>query len=119
MDGSPQIESQAAEAKLLAGLRAGDDAAFAELIRRNSGRLLAVIRRLLRREEDAQDALQETFLSAFRGLTKFDGKSQLGTWLHRIAVNTALMKLRSQQRKPEQSIEDLLPTFYADGHRQN
>ena len=107
------------EAELLAALRQGQDAAFAELVVRNSGRLLSVIRRLLRREEDAQDALQETFLSAFRGLTKFDGKSQLGTWLHRIAINTALMKLRSQQRKPEQSIEDLLPTFYADGHRQN
>jgi RNA polymerase sigma-70 factor (ECF subfamily) len=119
MDGSPQIESQAAEAELLARLRAGNDAAFAELIRRHSGRLLAVVRRLLRREEDAQDALQEAFLSAFRALDKFDGRSQLGTWLHRIAVNCALMKLRAQQRRPEQSIDDLLPTFYDDGHRQN
>lgn len=119
MDGSPQFESQAAEAKLLAGLRAGHDAAFVELIRCHSGRLLAVIRRLLRREEDAQDALQEAFLSAFRGLDKFDGRAQLGTWLHRIAVNCALMKLRAQQRRPEQSIDDLLPKFYDDGHRQN
>ncbi len=78
-----------------------------------------MIRRLLRRNEDAQDALQETFLSAFRGLATFDGKCQLSTWLHRIAVNAALMKLRSQARKPEQSIEQFLPTFYADGHRQN
>ena len=107
------------EVEFLDALRRGEEAAFAELVRRHSGRLLVVIRRLLRRDEDAQDALQETFLSAFRGLSAFDGKCQLGTWLHRIAVNSALMKLRSQQRKPERSIEEFLPTFYADGHRQN
>jgi RNA polymerase sigma-70 factor (ECF subfamily) len=81
--------------------------------------LLAVLHRLLRRDEDAQDALQETFLSAFRGLANFDGDCQIGTWLHRIAVNVALMKLRSQQRKPELAIEDFLPTFFDDGHRRN
>ncbi len=113
------IDSLEYDAELLAGLRHGHDAAFAELVRRHSGRLLAVIRRLLRRDEDTQDALQETFLAAFRGLAKFDGKCQLGTWLHRIAVNAALMKLRSQRRKPEPSIDELLPTFYDNGHRRN
>ncbi len=107
------------EAELLAALRQGQDDAFREMVQGHSGRLLAVIRRLLRRDEDAQDALQETFLLAFRGLGAFDGRCQLGTWLHRIAVNAALMKLRSQQRKPEQSIDELLPTFHRDGHRKN
>jgi RNA polymerase sigma-70 factor (ECF subfamily) len=46
----------------------------------------------------------------------FEGDAQLCTWLHRIVVNTALMRLRSQKRKPEESIEDLLPTFQSDGH---
>lgn len=108
-----------AEAALLNDLRAGREAAFAELVSRYSARLLTVARRLLNHEHDAQDALQDTFISAFRGLATFDGKSSLATWLHRIAVNAALMKLRSKRHKPEQPIEELLPKYYEDGHRQN
>jgi RNA polymerase sigma-70 factor (ECF subfamily) len=108
-----------AEAALLNDLRAGREAAFAELVGRYSARLLTVARRLLNHEQDAQDALQDTFISAFRGLATFDGKSTLATWLHRIAVNAALMKLRSKRYKPEQPIEELLPKYYDDGHRQN
>jgi len=107
------------EDALLAGLRAGDEAAFAELVGRYSTRLLAVTRRLLNQEQDAQDALQDAFLSAFRSLATFDGDSSLATWLHRIAVNAALMKLRSRRRKPEQPIDDLLPTYLDDGHRRD
>lgn len=105
-----------AEAELLARLRAGEDDAFEELVRDNAGRLLAVARRYLKSEEDAQDVVQETFFSAFRSLDRFEGGSRLSTWLHRIAVNAALMKLRTRRRKPEESIEDLLPRFLEDGH---
>jgi RNA polymerase sigma-70 factor (ECF subfamily) len=105
------------EAPLLARLRAGDEAAFALLVRQNAGRLLAVARRMLRSEEDARDALQDAFLQAFRGIGRFEGGAQLSTWLHRILINACLMRLRSRGRKPEESIEDLLPRFYEDGHR--
>lgn len=111
--GAPVMES---ESDLLARLRAGDDDAFEELVRVHSGRLLAVARRLLRNEEDARDALQQAFLSAFRALPGFNGHSRLSTWLHRIVVNTALMKIRSGSRRPEESIEDLLPRYVDDGH---
>src|SRR5262249_8728203 len=53
---------------------------------------------------------------AFRALNNFESTCQLSTWLHRIVVNTALMKLRSRQRKPEESIDVLLPAFREDGH---
>lgn len=79
-------------------------------------RLLAVARRLLRNEEDAKDAVQEAFISAFRSLHSFEGNCLLSTWLHRVAVNAALMRLRSRRRKPEESIEALFPTFLEDGH---
>jgi RNA polymerase sigma-70 factor (ECF subfamily) len=118
MDVQPSPEAEA-EADLLRALKAGQDSAFVELVDRYSGRLLAVARRLLNQEQDAQDALQDAFVSAFRSLSTFDGKSTLATWLHRIAVNAALMKLRVKRRKPEQPIEELLPKFYDDGHRQN
>lgn len=105
------------EASLLARLRAGDESCFEELVRRTSPRLLATLRRMLRSEEDARDALQETFLAAFRALETFEGQARLSTWLHRIAVNAALMRLRSRRRRPEEPIDDLLPRFDASGHR--
>jgi RNA polymerase sigma-70 factor (ECF subfamily) len=100
---------------LVSRLKAGDAEAFEELVRTSGGRLLAVARRFLRDEEAARDAVQETFLSAFRAIQNFDGHSQLATWLHRIVVNASLMRLRSRQRRAEQSIEPLLPSFGEDG----
>jgi RNA polymerase sigma-70 factor (ECF subfamily) len=106
----------AGEAALLAQLRGGDEAAYEQMVRAESGRLLAVARRFLRNEEDARDALQQAFLSAFRALPQFNGQCRLSTWLHRIVANTALMKLRSRGRRPEESIEELLPRYQEDGH---
>ena len=110
--------NDAAETTLLAALRAEDDLAFETLVRSYGGRMLSVARRFLRNDEDAQDAVQEAFLSAFKSLAAFDGRSKLSTWLHRIVVNASLMKLRTQRRHPETSIDALLPTFKADGHQQ-
>lgn len=104
------------EASLVAALRAGDEWAFETMIRTYGGRLLAVARRICGNEEDARDVLQTAYLSAFRSLDGFAGSCQLSTWLHRIVVNTALMRLRSKRRKPEDSIEALLPAFQEDGH---
>jgi RNA polymerase sigma-70 factor (ECF subfamily) len=101
---------------LLTRLRAGSEDAFTDLVRMNTGRLLAVARRMLRQEQEAQDAVQEAFICAFRALSGFEGQCRLSTWLHRITVNACLMRLRRTQRKPEQSIDDLLPTFRTDGH---
>lgn len=104
------------DAALLGRLRAGDETAYEELVRNESRHLLAVARRLLRNEEDAQDAVQQAFLSAFRALPAFNGQSRLTTWLHRIVTNAALMKLRTRSRQPVESIDDLLPTYQEDGH---
>jgi len=104
------------EAELVARLRAGEEAAYETLIRDHGGRMLAVARRILPTEEDAQDAIQEAFLSAFRKIDTFQGQSLLGTWLHRIAINAALMRLRSLRRRKEQDVEDLLPRFLEGGH---
>ena len=99
------------EPDLLERLRAGEEGAYEELVRRYGGRLLAVARRFLPVEEDARDAVQDAFLSAFRSIDRFEGHAQLSTWLHRIVVNASLMKLRTRRRKPEQSIEELLPGY--------
>ena len=109
-------DAAAEDAALLARLRSGDPLAYDDLVRSHTGKLLAVTRRILNSEDDAKDAVQDAFLSAFRGLANFEGGSLLSTWLHRIAVNAALMKLRTRRRKPERSIETLLPSYLEDGH---
>jgi hypothetical protein len=105
----PRGDDTSREAQLLEGLRRGENGAFETLVRQYGSRLLAVARRLLGNEHDAQDVLQEAFLSAFKAIDQFTGNAKLSTWLHRIVVNAALMKLRGRRRRPEESIEDLLP----------
>jgi RNA polymerase sigma-70 factor (ECF subfamily) len=112
-------EEWSAERDLVSRLRGGDERAFERLVREQGGRLLSIARRFLRDEEEARDAVQECFLSAYRALDRFDQGSRLSTWLHRIVINACLMRLRSRRRKPEDSIEDLLPKFQADGHQVN
>ena len=113
--GPPVAATAADERALLTRLREGDAAAYESLVHAHGGRLLALARRLLGNEEDARDVVQETLLAAFRSLGGFKGEARLSTWLHRIAANAALMKLRSRRRRPESSIEDLLPSFGEDG----
>jgi RNA polymerase sigma-70 factor, ECF subfamily len=107
------------DAALLAALKSRAHASFEQLVRRFGGQLLATSRRFLRDEADCADAVQETFLAAFRAIDKFEGNSALGTWLHRIMVNVCLMKLRARTRRSEVSIDALLPTFDASGHHAN
>ncbi len=76
-----------------------------------------VARRFVGNDEDARDVVQDAFLSAFRSIHRFQGESLLSTWLHRIVVNAALVKLRTRRRRPEQPIEALLPAFLEDGHQ--
>ena len=105
------------EQALLARMRAGEEGAYAELVTQYGGRMLAAVRRLLRNDADAQDAVQDAFLSAFQSIDRFEGTSRLSTWLHRIAINAALMKLRKRGTQAEQPIDAFLPGFLDDGHQ--
>ena len=86
---------------LVAAARAGSSAAFEELQSRYSRRLYRRIQCITRNHEDAEDALQETFLHAFLALDSFEGRSQFASWLTRIAINSALMVLRRRRSRPE------------------
>jgi RNA polymerase sigma-70 factor (ECF subfamily) len=105
------------ETDLVARLQAGEEEAFATCVRAYWNRMVLVARRILDNEEDARDSVQDAFLSAFKEIGRFEARSRLGTWLHRIVVNAALCRLRSRQRHPERSIEDLLPHFGDDEHQ--
>jgi RNA polymerase sigma-70 factor (ECF subfamily) len=84
------------EKQIIRRAKAGDASAFAELVRRYSQRVYNLALRMMRNRQDAEDVLQETFLSAYEKIRDFDGRSTFYTWLYRIAVNASLMKLRSK-----------------------
>jgi len=90
---------------LLAKARTGSNAAFEELQRFYSPRLYRRIYSITRNREDAEDALQDTFLRAFTALDSFQGRSQFSSWLTRIAINTTLMMIRRRRVYPRASFE--------------
>jgi RNA polymerase sigma-70 factor (ECF subfamily) len=104
------------EVRLVERLRAGDGQAFELLVRQFGGQMLAVARRYLKCEADCADAVQDAFVSAFRGMGAFEASSSLATWLHRIVVNACLMKLRAKSRRRTAPLDDLLPAFDETGH---
>jgi RNA polymerase sigma-70 factor, ECF subfamily len=97
----------ASEASLLASARAGDSAAFESLVMPHWGALLRVTQRILRNREDAEDAVQTALLDAFRNLNGFQGRSRFSSWLTRIAINAAFMRLRVSRREQETSIDEV------------
>src|SRR5207244_11921943 len=107
----------ASEAAFVTRLRAGEPDAFEQLVRNYTPPLLRVARRLLGKDDEARDALQDAFISVFRSIRNFEAGSRLSTWLHRVVVNAALMKLRTRRRHPEEEIEKYLPLFQEDGHQ--
>jgi RNA polymerase sigma-70 factor (ECF subfamily) len=95
------------EADLVARLKTGDEAAYEELFRTHAGGMWAVARRFFGDADDAADAVQEAFVSAFRGMGAFVGTARLGTWLHRVTVNACLMRLRARKRRPTLRLDNV------------
>jgi len=99
------------EEQLLAAAKTGRPAPFGELCKRHLKKVFCVIHRIMRNREDAEDAVQDCFLSAFLHLKDFDGRSQFATWLTRIAINAALMKLRKNRGAREVPIDEPNPSY--------
>ena len=97
------------EKQLIAAAKSGRRAPFGELCERHMKRVSCVTRRIIRNREDAEDAAQECFLNAFVHLNDFDGRSQFATWLTRIAINAALMKLRKNRAAREVPMDEPNP----------
>ena len=95
------------EESLLARARAGDTAAFARLVMPHRDGILRLTQRILRNREDAEDAVQTAFLDAMRHLDGFQGRSRFSSWLTRIALNAAFMRLRSARRRTETSLDEI------------
>ena len=95
----------------------GDPRAEYEFVRRHAPRMLATARRILGNESDAQDSVQDAFAMAFAKLDRFEHRSRLSTWLHRITVNAALTRLRAEGRILEDPTDDLQSQFDQNGVR--
>ena len=103
------------ESQLLEGLRNGDPAAYRLFVELNSASVYNVALKLLGDEQEAEDVLQETFLSAFEAIDSFESRSKLSTWLYRIAYNASLMRLRKRKQMTAFSLDR--PPLDDDGTR--
>ncbi|HVP48319.1 MAG TPA: sigma-70 family RNA polymerase sigma factor [Bryobacteraceae bacterium] len=98
------------EAAVVAQARLGDAKAFSELLRRYEGKIFRLALHITQNREDAEDVLQEAFLKAYEHLGQFQGQSKFYTWIVRIAVNQALMKLRKRKSDRSVSLDDDIDT---------
>lgn len=90
---------------------------FAAIVRRYSGRMLAVCRRILGDQDEARDCVQDAFLNAYTNIAQFEGRAAVGSWLHRIVVNVALTRLRRRKWFREEPLEVATASFDAEGCR--
>ncbi len=94
------------EAPLVERARSGDAAAFTELVNRYERKIFRLAKHITQNDEDAEDVLQETFLKAYSHLDSFQGQSKFYTWIVRIGVNEALMKLRKRKSSKTVSLDE-------------
>jgi RNA polymerase sigma-70 factor (ECF subfamily) len=106
------------EKQLIAAAQSGRRAPFGELCERHMKKVSRVTLRIVRNREDAEDAAQECFLKAFVHLKDFDGRCQFATWLTRIAINAALMKLRKNRGAREVPMDEPNPSFESVAQRE-
>jgi RNA polymerase sigma-70 factor (ECF subfamily) len=107
-----------AEAALIDRLRRGDATALEALMEQLAPRVYRLAYGITRHEADAEEVVQDAFLSLFRKIDAFEGRAALSTWLYRITVNAALLKRRPKRVGLEVLLEDHLPAFHEDGHRE-
>jgi RNA polymerase sigma-70 factor (ECF subfamily) len=106
--GQPSQSLDLAESELVDQSRNGDRAAFTELVDRYAAKIFRLARHITKNDHDAEDVLQEAFLKAYSRLDQFQGNSRFYTWLVRIAVNEALMKLRRAKTRNTVSLDQVL-----------
>lgn len=100
------METVTSDEQIVERALAGDADAFGEIVRRWERRIYALAFGMLGREEEARDAVQETFLSAFRNLRGFRGEAKVSSWLHRIAINQCITRQRRAKVRSETALED-------------
>lgn len=104
-----------AEFILRSQLENGDDKAFRKIVEEHSGWMFMLAKRFTNCDADAADCVQESFTIVLKKISDFEGRSSLKTWLHKIVVNQALMKIRKKSNLREQSLDQYLPAYDRNG----
>jgi DNA-directed RNA polymerase specialized sigma24 family protein len=87
------------ESEFIQRLQKGDSVSYEILVRNYGGKMLAVARRYFKNNSDAEDCVQDAYIQAFRSIHSFEGRASLYSWLHRIVINAAFMKIRALKRR--------------------
>ena len=95
--------------QLINDFQAGEEAAFEQLTDRYANKVFSLASRFTRNQEDAEEVLQDVFITVFQKVSGFEGKSSFSSWLYRVTVNAALMKVRKRKQDRSVSVEDLDP----------
>lgn len=101
---------------LVERLRGGDTTALETLMDRYASRVYRLAYGITRNEADAEEVVQDVFLTLFQKIHTFEGRAALGSWIYRVATNAALIKRRGKRTEREVPLDSRLPTFLADGH---
>jgi RNA polymerase sigma-70 factor (ECF subfamily) len=109
--------NEVSDLSLIQQLQGGDAAALEMLMERHAGRAYRVAFGITRNSADAEEVVQDAFLTLYQKADAFEGRAALSTWLYRIVTNAALMKRRGRRHAVEVSLEAQLPTFREDGSR--
>ena len=104
------------DVQLVAWARTGDLKAFEELLGRHQQRVLRVVLSILKEAMDAEEVAQDVFLTVFEKIDRFRGDASFTTWLHRVAVNAALMRRRKSKADRSVPLDEVMPSFDDQGH---
>ena len=112
-----RVAEPEADGALVERLRGGDAAALEALMERYAARVYRLAHGITNNGADAEEVVQDVFLTIFRKIHTFEGRAALGSWIYRITTNAALIKRRGKRTEVEVSLDSQLPAFLPDGHR--
>jgi RNA polymerase sigma-70 factor (ECF subfamily) len=107
------VTKKKSDLDLIEEFRAGEQGSFEELLSRYSNKVFSLASRLTRNTEDAEEVLQDVFVTVHRKIASFEGKSSFSSWLYRVTVNAAFMKLRKRRQDLSVPLEDVVQQTYS------
>jgi RNA polymerase sigma-70 factor (ECF subfamily) len=107
------VTKRKSDLDLIKEFRAGEQTSFEELLSRYSNKVFSLASRLTRNTEDAEEVLQDVFVTVHRKIASFEGKSSFSSWLYRVTVNAAFMKLRKRRQDLSVPLEDVIQQTYS------
>jgi RNA polymerase sigma-70 factor (ECF subfamily) len=102
------MSEEKTDLELIEAFKSGDQRAYEEIVSRYTDRAFALASRMTRNQEDAEEVLQDVFVTVYRKIGGFEGKSSFSSWLYRVTVNASLMKIRKRKQDQSTSVEDLM-----------